>query len=65
MDAVQFAVRVRGALRVSSTSGSGVDDLKAAMLRMLEQHDLQRQQPGVAGLADDGAASATAPHNLP
>ncbi|KAL4859859.1 Nucleolar GTP-binding protein 1 [Chlorella vulgaris] len=50
VDAVQFAVRVPGALRVSSTSGSGVDDLKAAMLRMLEQHDLQRQQPETMAL---------------
>ena len=42
--AVQFAAALPGALRVSSTSGAGIDELKVAMLQMLEQHDLQQQQ---------------------
>ncbi|KAL4425825.1 hypothetical protein ABPG75_009841 [Micractinium tetrahymenae] len=42
--AVQFAAVLPHALRVSSTSGAGVEQLKLAMLAMLEQHDLQQQQ---------------------
>ena len=48
--AVQFAAALPGALRVSSTSGAGIDELKGAMLQMLEQHDLQQQsQPQHGG----------------
>lgn len=35
-DAVQFAVALPSALRVSSTHGDGIDDLKQAMLCMLD-----------------------------
>lgn len=35
--AAQFAAALPGALRVSSTSGEGVEELKGAMLRMLEE----------------------------
>lgn len=41
--AVQFAAALPHALRVSSTSGDGVDELKLAMLAMLEQHYAQLQ----------------------
>lgn len=48
-DAVQFAAALPAALRVSSTSGEGVDALKLAMLRMLEQQPLGQQQGAAAG----------------
>lgn len=41
--AVQFAAALPHALRVSSTSGHGVERLKLGMLATLEQHDLQQQ----------------------
>ena len=61
--AVQFAVALPGALRVSSMSGAGVDALKGAMLRMLEEHDLQQQQQQQGDMADaaqGGGATAAA-----
>lgn len=42
--AEQFAAALPTALRVSSTSGHGVEQLKLGMLAMLEEHDLQQQQ---------------------
>lgn len=42
-DAIQFVAALPGALRVSSLTGSGVDELKAAMLCMLEAADLRRE----------------------
>ena len=45
-DAVQFAAALPTALRVSSSSGEGVDALKLAMLQMLEQQPLGQQQGG-------------------
>jgi hypothetical protein len=53
--AVQFAAVLPGALRVSSTSGAGIDELKGAMLQMLERHDLQQQQ---LRIGDTGAMAA-------
>ncbi len=47
-NAVQFAAALPAALRVSSTSGEGVDALKVAMLQMLEQQPLAQQQQGAA-----------------
>lgn len=41
--AVDFAAAVPGALRVSSLTGGGVDNLKESMLRMLAEYKLQSQ----------------------
>jgi len=40
---VAFAAAVADAQRVSSLTGNGVEELKAAMLRMLEQHELRSE----------------------
>jgi nucleolar GTP-binding protein len=50
---VAFAAAVPSALRVSSLSGGGIDGLKAGMLRMLEEHDLQQQ--GLEAWGGDGS----------
>lgn len=55
-DAVQFAAALPAALRVSSTSGEGVDALKLAMLQMLEQQPLGQQQGAAADAAEDTPA---------
>ena len=44
--AVQFAAALPDALRVSSTSGTGIEELKVAMLQMIERHDLAAQLEG-------------------
>lgn len=43
-NAVQFAAALPAALRVSSTSGEGLDALKGAMLKVLERQPLGQQQ---------------------
>lgn len=55
-DALQFAAALPAALRVSSTSGEGVDALKLAMLQMLEQQPLGQQQGAAADAAEDTPA---------
>lgn len=59
--AVGFAAAVPRALRVSSTSGVGIEDLKAAMLQLIEQQDLAGGAAGSTAAADEQAASDIEP----
>ena len=58
--AVQFAAALPDALRVSSTSGTGIEDLKLAMLQMIERHDLAAQLEGRPAWRDADAEVAAA-----
>ena len=66
--AVEFAAALPGALRVSSLTGAGVEDLKARMLALLAEAQLARDGVegwwGAAGEAGTGEAEASGEDEL-
>lgn len=53
-DAIQFASALPTALRISSLTGYGIEELKSSMLEMLEQHELRVEQEQWVGGDGDG-----------